>query len=298
MKNIIIILIVIIIVCSFILFHKISDTKNNINNLTLNEIGSTNDMYSDGEYVQESKDNYTYTEEELREQQLEKEKKLEEAKKKKQEYLEQQKIEQEKQKQEALNQRQEVLNMEESNQNNNKNEQQNINQQIPQQPTTQPNTQPNSGYENTNIILESRIENEFNGLKQYAIFELSNGQVWMQTQYKYTYFYKYKPQIAIYSYNGKYYIMIDGINDMVEVQQITQYKKAKLEKAITNMGNSTNSASINNIYFLNDGTVWKQSGLGMGIFLNNANVIVAKYGIYYYMQIDGVEESLIVELQK
>ncbi len=298
MKNIIIILIVIIIVCSFILFHKISDTKNNINNLTLNEIGSTNNMYSDGEYVQESKDNYTYTEEELREQQLEKEKKLEEAKKQKQEYLEQQKIEQEKQKQEALNQRQEVLNMEESNQNNNKNEQQNINQQIPQQPTTQPNTQPNSATEITNIILESRIENEFNGLKQYAIFELSNGQVWIQTQYKYTYFYKYKPQIVIYSYNGKYYIMIDGINDMVEVQQITQYKKSKLEKAITNMGNLTNSASINNIYFLKDGTVWKQSGLGMGIFLNNANVIVAKYGIYYYMQIDGVEESLIVELQK
>lgn len=292
MKRTVIILLIIILVCSIILFVKVQESKKNLD--TLSKINSNDTMPIDdfdnsfdenitNETQQQdninvspnnttkSQNKQSWNDKEVQEALQARQKVLD---KEKQKQLQQQKKQQQKQQQEQ-------------------HQQSSTQQALPQQTLPQ-QTLPNIGIYNTNTVIESRIENAFNGFNQYAIFELSNGQVWIQTQYKYSYHYAYRPEATIYRANARYYIMVDGMNDTVEVQQVTSYRKSRIKKAVSSSGYSTTSASINNTYFLNDGTVWRQTGLGLGLFLSNANVLIVKYGIDYYMQIDGVNGGLKV----
>lgn len=264
-------------------YITISETKDNIYEIEqYTSIIENKDVIQKEQVRQETNTKQTQIQEKSRNDEYKEahEKALEVIKKEESQKQAQQKAQQQQeqqQRQEQLKQQQQKQIQEQSQQ---------IQQQIQQNAT---------GISSGNILIESRIENGFNGLNQYTIFELTNGQVWIQTEYKYKYHYSYRPKATIYRKDSKYYIMIDGISDMVEVQQITLYKKSNIEKVVNNMGYSTTSAGINNKYFLRDGTVWTQTGLGVGVFLNNAKVIIATYGINYYMQIDGVHGSVQVK---
>ena len=47
--------------------------------------------------------------------------------------------------------------------------------------------------------IESRIDGEFEGWDGETIFPLTNGQIWQQVQYAYTYSYKDRASVTIYS---------------------------------------------------------------------------------------------------
>lgn len=48
-------------------------------------------------------------------------------------------------------------------------------------------------------VIESQIVGTFNGWDGDSEYELTNGQVWKQTQYHYEYKYSYRPSVVIYS---------------------------------------------------------------------------------------------------
>jgi len=71
--------------------------------------------------------------------------------------------------------------------------------------------------------LVSQIYGNFDGWDGDTIFELVNGQVWQQAEYKYQYFYLYQPDIVIYEKYGSYYASVDTFGsgaEHVRVQRI------------------------------------------------------------------------------
>ena len=45
--------------------------------------------------------------------------------------------------------------------------------------------------------IKSVIVNDFSGWKGDTLFELQNGQIWKQAEYRYQYFYIYRPSVVI-----------------------------------------------------------------------------------------------------
>ena len=70
------------------------------------------------------------------------------------------------------------------------------------------------------LIVESRIEGEFNGWEGDTIFELINGQAWQQSRYRYRYAYKYRPTVKIWREGSQDYLEVDGLDEKIEVRRI------------------------------------------------------------------------------
>ena len=69
-------------------------------------------------------------------------------------------------------------------------------------------------------VIESQIDGDFEGFDEDNIFKLSNGQIWIQTEYKYHYHYAYMPKVIIFESNGKYYMKVDSVSGVVEVERL------------------------------------------------------------------------------
>lgn len=55
-------------------------------------------------------------------------------------------------------------------------------------------------------------------------FELTDGTVYYQSTYKYSYHYAYRPTIKIYSNGYTHIIVPDGMDDYAEIQKTTAIK--------------------------------------------------------------------------
>ena len=70
------------------------------------------------------------------------------------------------------------------------------------------------------LIYKGNIVNDFNGFDYNEIFKLSNGMVFKQNVIKYRYMYRYMPKVKLWKNGSKYYLEIDNINEMIEVERI------------------------------------------------------------------------------
>lgn len=138
---------------------------------------------------------------------------------------------------------------------------------------------------NTSLSNTSYITEEFYGYDQYNIYELSNGTIWIQTNYYYSYCYRYKPKVFIYEDNSQYYMLVDGMNKPISVAPISLYYKSKLVKALDNYGKETSSLRNDNVYLLSSNLRFKQTDIRTGVFLRNSDVILVQYNVQWYAQI-------------
>lgn len=65
-------------------------------------------------------------------------------------------------------------------------------------------------------VIESQIEDEFNGWDGESEYELTNGQVWKQARYRYEYKYQYRPHVMIYDGSGGKIMDVEGCRAVVE----------------------------------------------------------------------------------
>ena len=78
----------------------------------------------------------------------------------------------------------------------------------------------NSGTTNTSGVIESYIESDFNGLAFGNIYELSNGQIWQQTEAWVWVWIWVRPQVMIYNDGGLTKMKVENIEHAVAVKQI------------------------------------------------------------------------------
>lgn len=69
-------------------------------------------------------------------------------------------------------------------------------------------------------VIESQINDDFEGYDEGNLYELSNGQIWKQVDYKYSYRYSYRPEVIIYREGSRYYMHVEDMDDAVEVVRI------------------------------------------------------------------------------
>jgi hypothetical protein len=105
---------------------------------------------------------------------------------------------------------------------------------------------------NGKLVVDSRIDDDFEGFDDEMLFALANGQYWIQEEYKYWYHYSYMPRVKIYAYKGSYYIIIDGQTETVRVSLITDVIEATIV-------NDFNGWSGDTLFELDNGQIWKQS---------------------------------------
>lgn len=70
------------------------------------------------------------------------------------------------------------------------------------------------------LVVESRIDGEFEGWDGDRVFPLINGQKWQQARYKYRYRYRYMPKAKIWREGSRHYLEVDGIDEMIEVRRL------------------------------------------------------------------------------
>lgn len=64
-------------------------------------------------------------------------------------------------------------------------------------------------------VVESRINGEFKGWEGQTAYELQNGQVWQQSQYKYKYKYAHMPHVIIFNPGGGHVMQVAGTSAKV-----------------------------------------------------------------------------------
>lgn len=69
-------------------------------------------------------------------------------------------------------------------------------------------------------VVESQIEGEFTGWEGETIFKLTNGQIWQQSSYAYTYHYAYRPEVLIYPSSGRYKMQVKGVDSTIFVNRL------------------------------------------------------------------------------
>ncbi|UOD50699.1 hypothetical protein [Orrella daihaiensis] len=69
-------------------------------------------------------------------------------------------------------------------------------------------------------VIESQIDGDFEGWEGDTIYKLMNGQIWQQVSYEYEYSYGFMPNVIIFQKNGSNYMKVDGVNSIVQVQQL------------------------------------------------------------------------------
>lgn len=68
--------------------------------------------------------------------------------------------------------------------------------------------------------IESQIDGTFEGWSGETVFKLTNGQIWQQSSYAYTYHYAYRPDVLVYSGSGGCKLKVDGVSDSISVRRL------------------------------------------------------------------------------
>jgi hypothetical protein len=68
--------------------------------------------------------------------------------------------------------------------------------------------------------FDTNIKGAFRGWKRGTRFELTNGQIWEQTETKYQYQYLYRPEAVVYEGSSGYEIRVEDMDETVTVKRI------------------------------------------------------------------------------
>lgn len=77
-----------------------------------------------------------------------------------------------------------------------------------------------SGKEQQSDLIESQIDGNFEGWSGDTIFKLTNGQIWQQISYSYTYTYKFMPKVMIIPVNGGYELQVEDMDQRIRVSKL------------------------------------------------------------------------------
>lgn len=69
-------------------------------------------------------------------------------------------------------------------------------------------------------VIETQIEDEFEGWEGETIVKLMNGQIWQQTEYHYEYFYSYLANVVVYRSGSGYKMLVEGAHKAIGVTRL------------------------------------------------------------------------------
>jgi len=71
-----------------------------------------------------------------------------------------------------------------------------------------------------NQAFNSHISEDFEGWEGESIYQLDNGQIWQQTDYKYKYKYKYRPKVNLFRSGSSWNMLVENMDEPIKVRCI------------------------------------------------------------------------------
>ena len=99
------------------------------------------------------------------------------------------------------------------------------------------------------IIFRGKIDSDFEGFDDNAIFKMSDGSYWVQSQYTYWYHYAYRPDAAICREQGRTYLIV--ADHKVQIERINDVIESRIEGEFRGWSGDTQ-------YKLSNGQIWMQ----------------------------------------
>mgnify|MGYP003666511001 FL=1 len=131
------------------------------------------------------------------------------------------------------------------------------------------------------IVKTIKIEGDFEGFDDEVLFKLMDGSYWIQDEYKYWYHYAYCPTVNILKSGSRYYIQVQGSNEIVSIRQITDVTESQINGEFNGWEGDTQ-------YQLMNGEVWKQSTYNYDYtYAYMPDAIIYDAGSGYKMKVEG-----------
>ncbi len=69
-------------------------------------------------------------------------------------------------------------------------------------------------------VINTYIQDEFEGWEGETVFKFDNGQIWQQSSYAYMYHYAYHPKVMIIKISGSWKMKVEGVDEMIDVMRL------------------------------------------------------------------------------
>jgi hypothetical protein len=77
-----------------------------------------------------------------------------------------------------------------------------------------------AGAETDGAVIESRMDDDFEGYDYENLYKLANGQIWQQLSATYRYRYKFRPRVMIVKRGSTFRMKVEGMDDWVTVERL------------------------------------------------------------------------------
>lgn len=129
------------------------------------------------------------------------------------------------------------------------------------------------------IVYQGKIDSDFVGFDQDAIFKMDDGTFWIQTMYRYWYHYEYRPDAVILQEDGKYILSVAG--ESIEVRRLTNVIESTIDGKFEGWNKDKE-------YKLTNGQIWKQKRYKYEYkYAYRPEVMIAEINGTYIMYVDG-----------
>jgi hypothetical protein len=121
-----------------------------------------------------------------------------------------------------------------------------------------------------------------------TVFELCNGQVWLQASYAYSYDFAYRPNVTIVPTNAGYLLLVDGVQTSIYVTPVTQFIKTCIASDFTGW-------QAGSYFEMCNGQVWQQTSATYSYhyaYRPHALLYATPSGVKLY--VDGMSDSVSV----
>ena len=134
------------------------------------------------------------------------------------------------------------------------------------------------------IVYSGKIDSDFEGFDDHAIFKMSNGTYWVQARYKYWYHYAYRPNAVITEENGKMVLTVLG--QSIPVRRLDGVIESFIDGTFEGWGGNTR-------YKLSNGQEWQQAEYKYEYkYAYRPKVVICEIDGRYIMHVEGTHVAV------
>lgn len=131
------------------------------------------------------------------------------------------------------------------------------------------------------VVYQGKINSDFAGFNDNAIFKMANGTYWIQAQYHYWYHYAYRPDAIITEENGRFMLNVE--DHSIPIRRLSSVIESQIDGEFTGWDGSKQ-------YKLVNGQIWQQAEYKYEYkYAYRPETVVCDVGGGYLMLVEGTK---------
>jgi len=138
------------------------------------------------------------------------------------------------------------------------------------------------------VVVDTCINGAFNGWSGETVFELCNGEVWIQSGFGFWFHFAFRPNVLIVDTGGAHEMFVDGESESVLVRRVTDFTRTCIDGDFEGWSGDT-------VFVLCNGQVWQQSSYDYWYrYAYRPEVLIYDAGGGYRLKLVDEEETISV----